>query len=53
MKKCICDLRLQMGCTPVVILNKLEDVKEAFSKDAFNGRPVESFFTAFDNQPSK
>ncbi len=42
-----------MGCTPVVVLNEIDDVKEAFAKDAFNGRPAESIFTAFNNNLSK
>jgi len=47
------DCRLQMGGKSVIVINDWENVKEAFAKDAFNGRPHENVFDTFQKQTSK
>jgi hypothetical protein len=41
-----------LGTIPVLVLNDWPSIKEAFSKDAFSGRPKDIVFTAIIPQIS-
>ncbi len=43
---------IQLGTIPVLILNDWPSIKEAFSKDALNGRPEDNVFNAIAPQLS-
>jgi hypothetical protein len=43
---------IQLGTTPVLVLNDWPSIKEAFSKDALNGRPKDILFNSLTSQIS-
>jgi cytochrome P450 len=43
---------IQLGTTPVLVLNDWPSIKEAFSKDALNGRPEDNVFNSIIPQTS-
>jgi hypothetical protein len=43
---------IQLGTVPVLVLNDWPSIKEAFSKDALNGRPEDNVFNAIIPQIS-